>query len=194
MQRKINEFCESFNRFSSEFPELLDNEETKLELQNRIDILSQQLWELIKARKDESMKERQNYMEGGWVQIEMANLCSYVAKLIENEYTRFTTISAVVTSVSINEPIDLQELAKRLHERGTDSYIENKSDDTLGTSPVLNDVASMVLSKVESLFNEQYVLSLDKNILDILNTERANFTMRLNTLFCWALLILDEIQ
>ena len=40
MQKKINEFCESYNRFSAEFPELLENEETKLELQNRIDILS----------------------------------------------------------------------------------------------------------------------------------------------------------
>ena len=89
MQRKINEFCESYNRFSSEFPELLENEETKLELQNRIDILSQQLWEQIKARKDESMNERKNQMEGGWVQIEMANLCSYVGKLIENEFVRF---------------------------------------------------------------------------------------------------------
>lgn len=46
-------------------------------------------------------------MEGGWVQIEMANLCSYVGKLIENEYVRFTTISAVVTGVAINDPIDL---------------------------------------------------------------------------------------
>lgn len=32
MQRKINEFCESYNRFSLEFPELLDNDETKAEL------------------------------------------------------------------------------------------------------------------------------------------------------------------
>ena len=107
MQRKINEFCESYNRFSQEFPELLDNEETKAELQNRIDILSQQLWEQIKARKDESMAERASYMEGGWVQAEMANLCSYVAKLIEVEYARFTTISAVVTGVAINEANDL---------------------------------------------------------------------------------------
>ena len=53
------------------------------------------------------MSERQSYMEGGWVQNEMANLCLYVAKLIEVEYGRFTTISAVVTGVSINEANDL---------------------------------------------------------------------------------------
>ena len=29
MQKKLNEFCESYNRFSNEFPELLENEETK---------------------------------------------------------------------------------------------------------------------------------------------------------------------
>ena len=78
------------------------------------------------------MNERKNQMEGGWVQVEMANLCSYVGKLIENEYVRFTTISAVVTGVSINDPIDLQELVKRLQERGMDSYMENKNDASLG--------------------------------------------------------------
>lgn len=75
-----------------------------------------------------------------------------------------------------------------------DSYIENKNDASLGKSPVLSDVTSSILSKVESLFNEQFVLSLEKLILDVLITERANFTMRVNTLHCWAILILDEIQ
>lgn len=140
------------------------------------------------------MAERASYMEGGWVQSEMANLCSYVAKLIEVEYARFTTISAVATGVQINEANDLQELVKRLQERGVDSYVENKTGGALGTSPVLKDVAGTILTKVEAMFNEQFVLNLDKSIIDVLNTERANFTMRLNTLFCWAILILAEIQ
>lgn len=194
MQKKLNEFCESYNRFSNEFPELLENEETKQELQNRIDILSQQLWEQIKVRKDESFNERKNQMEGGWVQIEMANVCSYIGKLIENEYARLATISAIVTGVFINEPIDLQELIKRLVERGTDSYVSAKGTGSLGTSPVLFDVTSLVLQKVEGLFNEQFVLGLEKMVLDVLITERENFTMRVNTLYSWAILILDEIQ
>ena len=41
MQKKMNEFCESYNRFSGEFPELLDSDETKDELLNRVSILSQ---------------------------------------------------------------------------------------------------------------------------------------------------------
>ena len=66
-QRKINEFCENYNRFSREFPDLIGNPETLKELQNRTRILSQALWENIKVRKDEAMAERLSYMEGGWV-------------------------------------------------------------------------------------------------------------------------------
>jgi hypothetical protein len=36
-------------------------------------------------------------MEGGWVFVETSNLISYIARLIENEWLIFTTISAVVT-------------------------------------------------------------------------------------------------
>ena len=55
MQKKLNEFCESYNRFSNEFPELLNSDDTRDELMNRVDILSKQLWEVIKQRKNESM-------------------------------------------------------------------------------------------------------------------------------------------
>lgn len=47
-------------------------------------------------------------MEGGWVQIEMVKLCTSIAKLIENEFRRFSTISAVVTGHLINEDVDLE--------------------------------------------------------------------------------------
>jgi len=59
------------------------------------------------VRKDESMQERLSYMEGGWVQLEMVKLCTSVAKLIEVEFKRFSTISAVVTGHLINEETDL---------------------------------------------------------------------------------------
>lgn len=46
-------------------------------------------------------------MEGGWVFVEMSNLITYIARLIENEWQRFTTISSVVTSHVLNEEFDL---------------------------------------------------------------------------------------
>ena len=38
------------------------------------------------------------------------------------------------------------------------------------------------------------MLNLDQKILKVLNTERQNFSMRLNLLFTWAILILHEIS
>ena len=38
------------------------------------------------------------------------------------------------------------------------------------------------------------MLSLDQKILNMLNVERQNFSMRLNLLFTWASLILHEIS
>mmetsp|Transcript_20214 Transcript_20214/g.27319 ORF Transcript_20214/g.27319 Transcript_20214/m.27319 type:complete len:186 (-) Transcript_20214:1182-1739(-) len=141
-QRRINEYCENYNRFSREFPDLIGNTETQKELLNRVDILSKQLWENIKARKDESLQERLSYMEGGWVQIEMVKLCSFVARLVGNEYRRFMTISAVATGHIINENVDLEDVAKKLTERGVDSYVENGEDRALvGSSPLLLEVA-----------------------------------------------------
>ena len=62
--------------------------------------------------------------------MEMIKLCSSIAKLIGNEFRRFSTISAVVTGHVINEDIDLVDVAKRLTERGVEPYVENKEDRT----------------------------------------------------------------
>ena len=125
-------------------------------------MLSKQLWENIKARKDESLKERLSYMEGGWVQVEMVKLCSAIARLVGNEYRRFMTISAVVTGHAVNENVDLEDVAKKLTERGVDPYVDNEEDRAfVGSSPLLLEVAQTILAKVEALFNEQFVLSLD---------------------------------
>ena len=88
------------------------------------------------------MQERLSYMEGGWVQIEMIKLCSSVSSLIGNEFKRFSTISAVVTGHIINEEIDLDDVAKRMTERGVEPYIENEMDKSqVGQSPLLLEVA-----------------------------------------------------
>jgi hypothetical protein len=44
LQKRINDFCDSYNRFCSEYPDLMEQAETKKELINRVNILSKQLW------------------------------------------------------------------------------------------------------------------------------------------------------
>ena len=50
LQKKINEFCDNYNKFNEEFPQLRENTKTQEELLNRVEILSQQLWEAIQYR------------------------------------------------------------------------------------------------------------------------------------------------
>ena len=74
---------------------------------NRIEILSTQLWDVIKQRNQEAVKERHKLMKGGWVFVEMSNLVTYISRLIENEWLRFNTISSIVTGQVLNEDADL---------------------------------------------------------------------------------------
>lgn len=134
-------------------------------------------------------------MEGGWVQLEMANLTTAIARLVEVEFTRFCTICAILTSVVITEEINLTDLVKRLQERGIDPYVPVEGDTSqIGTSPILAEMAQSVLTKVEVYFNEPFIGNLDLRSKELLSIERQNFNVRLNLLVSWTLFMLFEIH
>ena len=56
-QDKISEFVQSFNKFSSEFPDLRKDDQTKEELLNRLELLSNTLWDIIQTRKEEACQQ-----------------------------------------------------------------------------------------------------------------------------------------
>jgi len=91
-------------------------------------------------------------MEGGWVVVEMANLVQYVAKLIENEWLRYNSISSIVTGHVLNEEVDLQTLAIRLNERGIEPFFQDANGNI--SSPMLSEVSNALLTTVTQLFNE----------------------------------------
>lgn len=82
-------------------------------------------------------------MEGGWVYVEMTNLVTYIARLIENEWLRFTMVAALVTGFVLNEDLDLQTLVKRLSERGVEPY--QSAPDGSPESPILKEAISSLL-------------------------------------------------
>ena len=65
-QELIDEYVRSFNQFSDEFPDLRKDDQTKDELLNRVEGLSNNLWANIEARKDENILEIQKQAETGW--------------------------------------------------------------------------------------------------------------------------------
>ena len=51
-QEKLEQFIKDFNDFSDQFPDLREDETTKDELHQRVDILSDEMWEIIEERKE----------------------------------------------------------------------------------------------------------------------------------------------
>jgi len=54
--KTVNEFVQSFNKFSLEFPDLRKDDQTKDELMNRTERLSNELWAIVDERKTESLQ------------------------------------------------------------------------------------------------------------------------------------------
>ena len=60
---------------------------------------------------------------------------------MENEFMRFNAIFSIITGHAINEEVELQDMVKRLQERGIENYEPNEKDQNeVGNSPILSDV------------------------------------------------------
>lgn len=131
-------------------------------------------------------------MEGGWVYVEMTNLVTYIARLIENEWLRFNMVAALVTGFVLNEDLDLQTLVKRLSERGVEPY--QSAPDGSPESPILKEAISSLLNALSTMFNEQYFVNLEHKQLEMISRERDNLYVRINMLLVWSGLALQEIS
>lgn len=63
-----------FNEFSDEHPDLREDDETKNELHQRTDELSDQMWTMSEDRKKEAVDEREKIMTCGLVENEMSEV------------------------------------------------------------------------------------------------------------------------
>lgn len=51
-QEILHNFVREFNEFSDEYPDLREDDQTKEELHQRTDVLSDELWEIVEDRKE----------------------------------------------------------------------------------------------------------------------------------------------
>jgi hypothetical protein len=73
-QEVLDRFVEDFNEFSDKFPDMREDEQTKEELHQRVDILSDELWEIAEERKEQAIEERKKIMESGWIEFQQEYL------------------------------------------------------------------------------------------------------------------------
>jgi hypothetical protein len=67
-QQVLSKFLGDFNEFSDKFPDMREDDQTKEELHQRTDILSDELWEIAEERKEQAVDERQKIMKSGWIE------------------------------------------------------------------------------------------------------------------------------
>lgn len=75
-QQVLDTFIKEFNDFSDQYPDMREDDQTKDELHQRCDILSDELWEIAEERKEAAIEERKKIMESGWVEFSLEYLTS----------------------------------------------------------------------------------------------------------------------
>lgn len=88
-QEMLDKFVVDFNKFSDEFPDLREDAQTKNELHQRTDTLSDKLWEISEKRRDEAIEERKTIMNNGWVEFELKQTTHMAQSLMQAEVDKF---------------------------------------------------------------------------------------------------------
>ncbi len=88
-QEILDAFVAQFNAFSDEYPDLREDEQTKEELHQRTDVLSDELWEIVEERREQNIEERRKVMEAGQVEFGLEFLTLSAQQLMQAELDRF---------------------------------------------------------------------------------------------------------
>jgi len=153
-QEKVNEFVNSFNKFSFEFPDLRKDDQTKEELLSRVEQLSNSLWDVIEKRKGESIEHiKMMSNKGGWADQEMRQTLKNMASLIELEIKKFEAIYMVVMESEPSVELDAEIMTRKLLDRGIPSYDGEKN-----TSPVFEQVIMNLIQKLDDLVNNNPIV------------------------------------
>ena len=121
----------------------------------------------------------------------MKNVCKHMANLIEIEIKKFTVVYQIVKEGEPPVELDAEIFVKKMLERGVRPY-----DAKTRSSPILHQVVSSLLGKMEELFVETLKNQAFHNDLftAILEQEKRIFTYRLALINSWGLAILEEIS
>jgi hypothetical protein len=68
---------------------LREDEQTKEELHQRTDTLSDKLWEISEERKEEAINEREKIMTNGWIEFELEQVTNISQNLMQSEVDKF---------------------------------------------------------------------------------------------------------
>lgn len=117
----IQDFVDSFNKFSEEFPNLRSDPQTQVELKKRLTRLSNDIWASVESKKDQALAQHAKLNSDGWVVTEMKKLMKSAAHIIQCEIQKFYVATSIVTGYNHQIEMDLEKV------------LENYSDDGVKT-------------------------------------------------------------
>jgi len=82
------DFITKYNIFMDEFNEMVSYEETKVELNNLLDDLSERLWEKIELKKEDLKKKRQHVLETNDISNTLKKLLEFFEQMVSVEYRK----------------------------------------------------------------------------------------------------------
>lgn len=88
-QAVLDEFVDKFNQFSDDYPDLREDDQTKDELHQRTDVLSDELWEIVEERKEQSTEFRKQIMESGTCEYAQQFITTVAQQLMQAELDKF---------------------------------------------------------------------------------------------------------
>lgn len=84
------EFVSQFQKEYNETPDdMRDDDETKMELHQRVDDLRERLWNICDERKEQAESERETVMNDGWLDDRLGVLSNFYITLMQAEVDRF---------------------------------------------------------------------------------------------------------
>lgn len=95
-QAKLDKFVEDLNKFTDDFPDLREDQQTKEELHQRTDTLSDELWEMSEIRKEEATDERNKIMNNGWIEFELTQVTTMAQNLMQAEVDKFRSCAQLI--------------------------------------------------------------------------------------------------
>lgn len=209
-QEKLDHFIESFNRFTDEFPELRPDEQTKEELNNRCDMLNEELWDILEANKEAAIEERKRLMTSGWVEHELQQLTIKAQQLISYEIRRcISSLNFIhVYFIAKKAEKQIEECENRFPQKyslslldesetdGEQNKLPNVEDENKpGTFPLLNAIFTKGLGILREI--EAGVSVYDPSeieVIDAVRKEQNILAYRIFAIRNWAINGLKDIR
>lgn len=88
-QAILEEFVDKFNQFTDDYPDLREDDQTKEELHQRTDVFSDELWEIVEERKEQSIEFRKQIMESGSCEFALTYITTISQHLMQAELDKF---------------------------------------------------------------------------------------------------------